>query len=639
MSDLLWRMLEESDIDGKYYLEKLLGSGSYGGVFLANEFVGDHFIRQVAVKLITPDADQQKRTEQLQELIAAVNLQHPNLVRCFVPGQCTIRRSDFLYLVMELAEGTLQGHMDKTKTLPVAEVEEIVKAIASALVYLHGERNPIVHRDLKPGNILRVGNCWKLSDFGLLRAMNSQKSERTNNQNGTHGYSPPESYDRVVAVSWDIWSLGVMIAEMLTGQFPFTGKTNEQLMAQVMKEPPSIDWSKIPEPLAEIVKGCLEKDRNKRPTAAKVLDAVTTKISTASKIEPVVPTAAKVLDAVTRKISTARKIEPEVPPSILKGKTTATPWWSIFAKNVTPNIDVLREFTFKVVTVDGKGKINHRETKQASYFTEDLGTDITLEMVYIPKGSFNMGAPASEAESNDSQRPQHQVTIKPFLMGKYPITQAQWAAVAKLPKIKYDLKPDLSCCKGNNRPVEMVSWYHAVEFCARLSRKTGSSYRLPSEAEWEYACRAGTTTPFHFGETITTDLANYNGNYIYAAGPKGIDRYETTPVGSFGVANAFGLYDMHGNVWECCADPWHENYDGAPTDGSVWDETCNDNRYHDSMDLLVKSEGKDNRSRLLRGGSWYDSPQVCRSACRVGVAPDFAFFYIGFRVVCVAAWT
>ena len=582
MSDLLWRMLADENIDAKYYLQKLLGSGSYGGVFLADEVVGDHLIRQVAVKLITPDADQENPTKQLQELIAAVNLEHPNLVRCFVPGQCTIKRSDFLYLVMELAQGTLQEHIDKTKTLPVAEVEEIVKAIASALVYLHGERNPRVHRDLKPGNILRVGSCWKLSDFGLLRSMNSQKSERTNSQNGTHGYSPPESYEGVVAVSWDIWSLGVMIAEMLTGEFPFTGNTNQQLMAQVMKEPPSIDWSKIPEPLAEIVKGCLEKDRNKRPTAVKVLDTVTRKISTPSKI--------------------------------------------------------LQEFTFNTVTVDAKGQINHRETKQGLHFTEDLGQDITLEMVYIPKGSFTMGAPATEAESHDNERPQHQVTIKPFLLGKYPITQAQWAAVAKLPKIQYDLDPDPSCFKGKNLPVEKVSWSDAVEFCARLSQKTGRSYRLPSEAEWEYACRAGTTTPFHFGETITPDLVNYEGNYPYGSAPKAIYRQTTTAVGSFGVANAFGLYDMHGNVWEWCQDAWHDNYNGAPADGSAWDETCNHNRYKSSIDLLVNAKD-DNRYRLLRGGSSFFYPRNCRSAFRFNYAPDFDNFDFGFRVVCVAAWT
>ncbi|MFM9160298.1 MAG: formylglycine-generating enzyme family protein, partial [Dolichospermum sp.] len=129
-------------------------------------------------------------------------------------------------------------------------------------------------------------------------------------------------------------------------------------------------------------------------------------------------------------------------------------------------------------------------------------------------------------------------------------------AVAALPQVNQELKPNPSRFKGdgstlltNHRPVERVSWHDAVEFCARLSNYTKRPYRLPSEAEWEYACRAGTTTPFHFGETMTTDLANYNGNYTYGDGSKGVYREETTEVGSFKIANEFGLYDMHGNVW------------------------------------------------------------------------------------------
>ncbi|MFM6344859.1 MAG: formylglycine-generating enzyme family protein, partial [Dolichospermum sp.] len=153
------------------------------------------------------------------------------------------------------------------------------------------------------------------------------------------------------------------------------------------------------------------------------------------------------------------------------------------------------------------------QKKQARQFIENLSDGIQLEMVAIPGGTFMMGSPENEEGSTDDERPQHQVTIKPFCFGKYPITQAQWQAVAKLPQVNKELKPDPSRFKGANRPVEKVSWHDAVEFCARLSNYTKRPYRLPSEAEWEYACRAGTTTPFHFGDTITTELANYDGNY------------------------------------------------------------------------------------------------------------------------------
>jgi formylglycine-generating enzyme required for sulfatase activity len=301
------------------------------------------------------------------------------------------------------------------------------------------------------------------------------------------------------------------------------------------------------------------------------------------------------------------------------------------------HLQVPKFFTFETVTVNKKGKIIQRETKQARYFTEDLGNGVTFDMVYIPGGTFLMGSPETEAESRDNEKPQHRVTIQPFFMGKYTATQAQWKAVAQLAKIERDLDPDPSRFKGDNRPVERVFWYDAVEFCARLSQKTGKNYRLPSEAEWEYGCRAGTTTPFHFGETITTDLANYNGNETYLDAPKGKYRQETVDVGNF-PPNAFGLYEMHGNVWEWCADPWHDNYKGAPTDGRVWDEKENAHRYQNSVDLLVMS-GNDDRDRLLRGGSWNYYPRHCRSAFRDYFAPDTRDYTFGFRFVCVAAWT
>jgi formylglycine-generating enzyme required for sulfatase activity len=268
--------------------------------------------------------------------------------------------------------------------------------------------------------------------------------------------------------------------------------------------------------------------------------------------------------------------------------------------------------------------------KTAQYYIEDLGNEIRLEMVLIPGGDFLMGSPEDELERQESESPQHLVNIKPFCMGKYPVTQAQWQAVAALEQVSRELDPEPSNFKGKKLPVEQVSWYDAVEFCDRLTAHTKRQYRLPSEAEWEYGCRAGTTTPFHFGETITTDLANYRGtdnekykrSGSYGLGPKGIYREKTTVVGTFDVANAFGLYDMHGNVWEWCADHWHENYEGATTDGSAWIDPANDN---------------DNRSRLLRGGSWNNNPDNCRSASRNNNNPDNRNNNIGFRVVCAGA--
>ncbi|USR92315.1 formylglycine-generating enzyme family protein [Phormidium yuhuli AB48] len=261
-----------------------------------------------------------------------------------------------------------------------------------------------------------------------------------------------------------------------------------------------------------------------------------------------------------------------------------------------------------------------RRPRTARQYREDLGEGVILEMVQILGGTFLMGAAKGEKGARDNEFPQHSVTVPEFFLGKYPVTQAQWRAVARgLPKIEHDLDPDSSKFKRDTHPVERVNWYEAVEFCQRLSQATGRDYRLPSEAEWEYACRAGTTTPFAFGELITTDVANYDGNYTYGQSPKGEYREQTTPVGSF-PANGFGLYDMHGNVYEWCFDGWHENYEGAPTDGSPW------------------VTGKE-QERLLRGGSWHDNPRGCRSANRVRNTPDNRLNNIGFRVCCSVART
>ena len=283
-----------------------------------------------------------------------------------------------------------------------------------------------------------------------------------------------------------------------------------------------------------------------------------------------------------------------------------------------------------------KPLIQYRD-RTAQFYTENCLSlskgQTPLDMVYIPPGSFQMGSPEDELGRIETEGPQHLVTLaQPFFMGKYPVTQAQWRSVAQLPQVECELKADPANFKGANCPVENINWYDAVEFCQRLEKATGCPYRLPSEAEWEYACRAGTTTPFHFGASITTDLANYRGTDLkiddtttysgaYGDGPHGEYREETTEVGSFDVANAFGLYDMHGNVWEWCQDPWHETYEGAPDDGLIW---------------ISSYERKDG---ALRGGSWNGDPEDCRSAARGRIAPGSGSDGAGFRVVCGVART
>ncbi len=269
----------------------------------------------------------------------------------------------------------------------------------------------------------------------------------------------------------------------------------------------------------------------------------------------------------------------------------------------TANQGAFRVDDYETVLVDASGQTVQRQNHHCRTHIEDLGAGMVLEMVEIPPGAFMMGTPAFKGY--DEERPRHWVRISCFLMGKYPITQQQWQAVMGQDR------PYRS--RGLRRPADRVSWQAANDFCAKLSRKGRKPYRLPTEAEWEYACRAGTATPFSCGETLTTELANYVGEWTYQQEAKGIYRHETTKVGSF-PPNAFGLYDMHGNVWEWCEDEWHDDYYGAPTDGTAW------------------TSGNSLEYRVLRGGSWHEPPANCRSATRLKMASSEADDCFGFRV-------
>jgi formylglycine-generating enzyme required for sulfatase activity len=233
----------------------------------------------------------------------------------------------------------------------------------------------------------------------------------------------------------------------------------------------------------------------------------------------------------------------------------------------------------------------------------DLGKGVKVALVLIPAGQFTMGSPPTEAQRNDDET-QRQVTIsRPFWMGKHEVTQEQWEALG--------LK-NASNLKGANNPVECVSWHDVQDFLQKLNARAGGRrFALPTEAQWEYACRAGTATPFHFGETISTDQANYDGNYTYGNGQKGEYRRETTVVGIF-PPNAWGLRDMHGNVWEWCQD-WF----GAYKEGAQTDPTGSEKRDY----------------RVVRGGSWYSDPRLLRSASRSGILPVDRYHSVGFRLV------
>jgi formylglycine-generating enzyme required for sulfatase activity len=330
--------------------------------------------------------------------------------------------------------------------------------------------------------------------------------------------------------------------------------------------------------LAEVLKPYQEKARNIKEYAA-ILIAEIAEAAKAKYAYLLEPEGIEQLQELKQQLNLRDEDVHITEKQLLSGQVLSQIEDQIQSASVIPQNPI---FSFETVRVNGADEVVEAIPDQMECFAEDLGNDIKLEMVQIPGGKFLMGAAKGEEGASDDEYPQHEVTVPEFWMGRFAVTQAQWQAVAALNKIDQDLKGDPARFKGANRPVEQVSWDDAVEFCKRLSQKSQREYRLPSEAQWEYACRAGTTTPFHFGPTLTPELANCNG-----------DKKGTTDVGSFN-PNAFGLYDMHGNVWEWCLDGWNNSYEGAPTDGSIWEST--------------------NEGKVLRGGSWSSYPALCRAA-------------------------
>ena len=260
------------------------------------------------------------------------------------------------------------------------------------------------------------------------------------------------------------------------------------------------------------------------------------------------------------------------------------------------------EESAQTVFIDLNGVVRRTEPISFRVMHQSLPNNQELQMVIVPAGSVTMGSPPSVGYRDEG--PPHYVRVNQFLISRYTITQQQWKAVMRrLPPCRG---------KGLEFPVDRVSWNDAQSFCRRLSSISGRLYRLPSEAEWEYACRAHTASAFCYGDMITTEVCNYVGLHAYGAGPKGTYRHGPIPSGGF-PPNAFGLHDMHGNLWEWCEDTWHDDYSNAPASGEPWT--------HGGTD-----------ERVLRGGSWHDPPDLCRSSCRLKLRPTEGEDFVGVRI-------
>jgi eukaryotic-like serine/threonine-protein kinase len=551
-------MLVGEILRDRYKISSLLGEGGFGETYLAEDLgIPTNPKPKCVVKhlkthnLTDAELDWVKNSFEQE----AATLYHLGKLHPQIPNLSEyFQVGKEFYLVQDFIDGVdLTKIITSGKKIPEVAVTQLLTEILEVLVIVHQQN--IIHRDINPKNIMRrrVDGKVILIDFGAVKQIIFKNSGQTSLTIavGTPGFIPLEQFNGKPKLASDIYAVGMIGVQALTGIPPHLLDDDDD--GEVIWQ----DRASINSGFAEVLTRMVNRRVSQRyQNAAEALQAM--KLLSQ-------PTAPSVL----------------LPPLPLK------------------------VFQFQTVTVDKIGEEIKREHKEAKYLVEELGNSVTLEMVQIPGGTFMMGSKETEAQRRDNESPQHEVTVPGFFMGKYQVTQAQYQVV---------MGSNPSYFKGEKRPVEKVNWNDAVKFCQKLSDKTGHTYRLPSKAEWEYACRAGTTTPFYFGETITTELANYGGvkNFI-SKSPKSKYRQETTPVGIF-PPNTFGLYDMHGNVWELCQDSWHDNYNDAPTDGSAW---IDDN----------------NQYRLLRGGSWGDAPSYCRSAVRSINSLDDRFTFNGFRLV------
>ncbi|MDJ0592001.1 MAG: SUMF1/EgtB/PvdO family nonheme iron enzyme [Pleurocapsa sp. MO_226.B13] len=500
---------------GKFVVDKILGSGGFGVTYKVKDTGLNKFF---AVKTLNELAKNRLDFQQLQikfinEAIALASCRHPHIVSVYPK---VFQEGELWCMVMDYIEGEdLACYLEDRGKFSEADAIELITKVGKALSYVH--QQGFLHRDIKPANILlrKADLSPILIDFGLAREYTSGTIRSMTNAR-TECFAPIEQYQRNGNFgAWtDVYALAATLYVLVTDRLPIPSQFRV--------------YAELPSP----------KQHN-----------------------------SNLSDRVNRAILKGMELEPQNRPQSVEE------WLDLLKleqRNYTaPNFSVkLQVFEFDTVQIDRSGEIIDREHHSVKYYAEDLSDDINLEMIEIPGGESILNLPDRGRNRANNTTYQNLVRIPSFYLAKFPITQRQWQQVAILPQIERKLQLKPSQFSGADLPVENVSWYDAREFCQRLSQATGKQYRLPSEIQWEYACRAGTITPFSCGQTITSEIANYNGRYTYADEPKGEYRKITTPVNKF-PPNAFGLHDMHGNVWEWCEDDWQDNYQNSPRDGSI----------------------------------------------------------------------
>lgn len=582
-----------NDRIGPYQLTCKLGEGGFGEVWLAQD-AGESNPRQVAVKIpLKTDIDLDALLQEATLWARATG--HRNVL-----GFLAARVFDgHIVLVSEYApDGSLKDWLELHggRAPSVAAAVEMTLGILAGLEHLHA-RN-IIHRDIKPDNVLLLDQTPRLADFGISRVLKS--THRSSVTAGTPPYMAPEAFNRIRNQQTDLWSVGVILYQMLSGRLPFEGEDIAELYGAVRNETPKPLPAEVPAWLRQAVAKALAKEPSLRfQTAEEMRATLTTRMLTLLEEKFPLLSERRTLDTIPqpleRETTAIARPLPLPEPEIVEPKPLAEPVPAIKSHRLLKwSLGLTAALALTVFLLI---RVSHLWKRD---FTENLN-GVNLEMVFVPGGEFQMGSSEEEQKrfknkgEDLDEGPQHRVLTPAFFLGKYEITQAQW-------KVLMGNNP--SKRKGDDLPVESVSWNDARAFCQKLSSMTGKAYRLPSEAEWEYACRAGSTEAY---------AGELDAMAWYAENSEG----QTHPVGRK-QPNAFKLHDLHGNVWEWCEDAYHDSYGGRngnpPDDGSAW----------------VKA--KDQRLRILRGGAWDRDANHARSANRGRWLESEQGASYGFRV-------